>query len=284
MVELARSPDREIENKKKLKIAAAIPCYNTQTHIADVISKTKRYVDEVIVIDDGSIDMTVYVAEAAGARVISHKKNCGKGAAMKTAFEYIDSDIIVFIDGDGQHDPGDIPHLIEPIIQGKADFVIGSRYLSQSKVLANPFTRKFSNFIASTVISVVITVLQPISRFINHKPLPNKTGTKKQTSQASENYVPKDINYRLLNGKIKWITDCTSGLTAMRKENWSKLDLVSNGYQIETEMIFEQAKNGYIIAETPISCTWEDSLSKLSVIKDGLITLRLLLFKIVNYY
>ena len=69
-----------------LKVIAAIPCYNTAKTIGDVVTKTLQYVDEVLVIDDGSKDKTVEVARAAGARVICHGKNQGYGAAIKTCF------------------------------------------------------------------------------------------------------------------------------------------------------------------------------------------------------
>jgi len=256
---------------------AAIPCYNTAKTIADVVAKTKCYVDEVIVVDDGSKDKTAELARKAGAMVISHDKNRGKGASMKTAMAQVDADILLFIDGDGQHNPDDIPNLLQPILDGKADFVIGSRYLSRSKKSSNPFIRKFSNAVASLVISVVISVCQPIARFITRQPLP------KRNTQVPEKTVSSAVEYRILDGKFKWITDCTSGLTAMRKENCLKLNLVSNGFQIETEMIFEQAKNGFIIAETPISCKWGESASKLSIFKDGIKTLALLICKLVHY-
>ena len=265
------------QTSNSLKVLAAIPCYNTAKTIAKVVAKTKKYVDEVIVIDDGSTDMTAEVARAAGAVVISHERNRGKGAAMKTAMANTDGDILIFIDGDGQHDPDDIPNLLKPILQGKADFVIGSRYLSRSKKSSNPFIRKISNAIASLVISVVISVFQPIARFITRQPL------SKRNTQAPEKSESIDVEYRILDGKFKWITDCTSGLTAMRKDTCGKLALVSDRFQIETEMIFEQAKNGFIIAETPVSCTWDGSLSGLSVTKDGLSTLWLLFKKLTNY-
>jgi glycosyltransferase involved in cell wall biosynthesis len=263
------------------KIIVAIPCYNTQQSIAEVVINCKKYVEEVVVIDDGSTDTTSQTAKAAGAIVISHEKNRGKGAAMKTALKETESDIIVFIDGDGQHNPDDIPTLLEPIIQGGADFVIGSRYLSKSKTSSNPFIRKASNVIASFIISFIISFVQPIARFISRNSL-------NQRSQAQTRKLAKsDINnknYRLLNGRFKWITDCTSGFTAMKKENYHKLNLLSNGFQIETEMIFEQSKNGFIIAEAPIRCNWERSSSKLSITGDGIKTLLLLSRKLANYY
>ena len=93
----------------------------------------------------------------------------------------------------------------------------------------------------------------------------------------------KSSDFRIVQGRIKWITDCTSGFTAIRNENWKKLNLISDGYQIETEMIFEQAKNGFTIAETPVSCNWETGTSKLSITKDGSKTLLLLAEKLIHY-
>jgi hypothetical protein len=258
-------------------VVAAIPCYNTAKNIADVVTKTLKYVDQVVVVDDGSKDKTAAVAGSAGARVIRHKKNQGKGAAMKTAIASIEADIIVFIDGDGQHNPGDIPHLLAPILEGKADFVIGSRYLSESLRSSNPFMRRFFNAIASWVITIVISVLQPIAGFVTRQPL-----TKRKKPGVDDLPMSK-TGYRVLNRKFKWVSDCTSGLTAMRKENCSQLDLISNRFQIETEMIFEQSKNGFVIAEIPISCRWEGSSSSLSVMKDSLKTLALLCLKLTTY-
>ena len=85
-----------------LRVVVAVPCFNTANSISDVIRKTKQYVEEVVVIDDGSTDMTAEVARAAGATVICHKKNKGKGAAIKTAISKVDADVIIFIDGDGK--------------------------------------------------------------------------------------------------------------------------------------------------------------------------------------
>jgi hypothetical protein len=78
------------------------------------------------------------------------------------------------------------------------------------------------------------------------------------------------------------ISDCTSGFRAIKKEAWQKLDLISQGFQIETEMIYEAAKNNLTIAEVPISCNWNNRLSRLSIIKDGLRTSKLLTRKITG--
>lgn len=114
-------------------IIAALPAYNEEIAIGSVILRAKQHVDMVIVIDDGSSDATALVAELAGAEVVRHETNMGKGVAIKTAFEVAmehGADILVVLDSDGQHNPDDIPHVIAPIINGEADMVNGSRFLT----------------------------------------------------------------------------------------------------------------------------------------------------------
>ena len=113
------------------KVAVLLPAYNEEVAIASMILLSERYADEVIVIDDGSTDRTAEVSEIAGATVLRHKINQGKGVALKTGFAYAkDYDIIVTIDADGQHNPSEIPLLIKPIEDDEADLVNGSRYLN----------------------------------------------------------------------------------------------------------------------------------------------------------
>ena len=112
------------------KLTALLPAYNEELYISGVILSTKKYVDRIIVIDDGSTDNTAEIAELAGAEVIKHPTNKGKGAALKTGFEVAKgSDIIITLDSDGQHNPDEIPKLIAPIVNGEADIVNGSRYI-----------------------------------------------------------------------------------------------------------------------------------------------------------
>jgi len=124
---------------------ACIPTFNEEGVIEKVIEKTLHHVDKVIVCDDGSSDNTVQKAKDAGAHVLIHEKNLGKGAAMKTLFEYVkknQADIIVTIDGDGQFLPEEIPQLIIPILEKKADIVIGYRFEDNEEM---PAYRKFGN-------------------------------------------------------------------------------------------------------------------------------------------
>ena len=139
--------NRELLNSKqaqnKPKIIAAIPCFNEERCIGSVVLKTKKFVSSVIVIDDGSSDATAEVAEAAGASVHQHDRNRGYGAAIRSALEkgkQLGADVLVIVDGDGQHDPKDIPKLVKPLIDGEADVAIGSRFLGESK--RPPFYRR----------------------------------------------------------------------------------------------------------------------------------------------
>lgn len=112
-------------------IAVILPAYNEEVSIGSVVLLTRQYADRVIVVDDGSSDRTAELASLAGAEVIVHSPNLGKGMAFKTGFAAAEgADIIVTMDSDGQHNPADIPKLIDPLLKGEADMVNGSRYLN----------------------------------------------------------------------------------------------------------------------------------------------------------
>jgi len=113
----------------KPRIAAAIPAFNEEKYIGTIVLKTRQYVDEIIVADDGSDDQTAKIARLAGATVIQHDKNKGYGASIKDLLaeaKMKNIDILVLLDGDAQHNPDDIPALIRLISEG-FDLVIGSR-------------------------------------------------------------------------------------------------------------------------------------------------------------
>lgn len=116
---------------KKKKALAIIPCYNEEATIGSVVLRAKRHVEEVLVVDDGSVDDTVRIAQDAGATIISHKKNGGKSSGIKTGFKYALSynyDYVVTIDGDGQHNPDEIPSVLNDVIHNGSDISIGVRY------------------------------------------------------------------------------------------------------------------------------------------------------------
>jgi len=107
-----------------------IPCYNEAATIGSIVLKAKRYVDKVLVVDDGSIDDTADVARAAGATVISHKSNYGKSKSIKTGFKYAlynNFDFVVTVDGDGQHNPDEIPSFLKILKNNGNDIIVGFR-------------------------------------------------------------------------------------------------------------------------------------------------------------
>lgn len=117
-------------------IIACIPVYNEESSIAKIVLSVKQYVNEVIVCDDGSIDYTADIASKLGAILIKHEKNQGYGASIISLFNAalkIDADYIITIDGDGQHQSSDIMILLNRIMQGDVDIVVGSRFIKGSK-------------------------------------------------------------------------------------------------------------------------------------------------------
>src|SRR5947208_4251675 len=113
------------------KILVAIPAFNEGPTIGSVVLKARQFASEVVVVDDGSTDDTAETAALAGAHVIQHARNLGKGVAIRTAWLYARErapDAFVLLDGDHQHDPNDVPRLVETVLSGKSDLVLGLRW------------------------------------------------------------------------------------------------------------------------------------------------------------
>jgi len=119
-----------------LKVLAGMPAFNEEKFIAKTILGAQKYVDQVLVIDDGSTDATSEIAENLGAIVVRHEKNRGYGAAIRSIFEKakdLHVDALVIIDADGQHNPSDIDPLLDRLAQGDVDVVIGSRFVGKKQ-------------------------------------------------------------------------------------------------------------------------------------------------------
>ncbi len=113
----------------------AMPAYNEEKYIGSMVLKVRQYADETLVIDDGSTDRTAEIAEMAGATVIRHEENSGKGTAIQTILVEArkkSTDVLVILDADSQHNPEEIPTLVKPIQDGY-DLVIGSRLQQAGK-------------------------------------------------------------------------------------------------------------------------------------------------------
>ncbi|MFH2110762.1 MAG: glycosyltransferase family 2 protein [Candidatus Bathyarchaeota archaeon] len=149
-------------------IVACIPAYNESKSIADTVSKVSKYVEHVIVCDDGSKDGTGKIAEQHGAIVIWNPTNLGKGAALRNCFKTakkISADVVVTLDADGQHNPDDIPKLMRPIMRGETDLVIGSRYLEGSSMDPPLYRRVGLTVINSLGQSAMVSVKDTQSGF-----------------------------------------------------------------------------------------------------------------------
>lgn len=112
---------------QKRRISVVLPCYNEEDSIADLIARLRSLscVDEILVVDDGSTDRTAERAEAAGGRVVRHPYNLGNGASVKTGIRKATGEVVVLMDGDGQHPPEEVPKLITGV--GEFDMVVGAR-------------------------------------------------------------------------------------------------------------------------------------------------------------
>ena len=130
-----------------MTLFAIIPAYNEEKKVREVIQKTKKYVPNIIVVDDGSHDRTSRVAEEENAKVLKNVINLGKGAALRTGCDYAlqqGATQLVVLDADGQHDPELIPFFADHLRE--ADIVFGYRRLSSSM----PFILRFGNWFIST--------------------------------------------------------------------------------------------------------------------------------------
>jgi glycosyltransferase involved in cell wall biosynthesis len=121
-------------HEKYKDVILVIPAYKEELVIGSIVLKARQIVERVIVVDDGSMDRTSEVATYAGAKVIRFEKNMGKAHALLVGLNHareLGCKVAVTLDGDGQHKTREIPAVIHPIMEGKADLVIGSRFLSE---------------------------------------------------------------------------------------------------------------------------------------------------------
>ena len=140
--------------KENTRILVCIPAYNEAMNIAAIVKMSAIYASEVIVYDDGSKDNSAEVAKAAGAYVVRSRKNRGYGAAIKRLFETAaekNADVMVTIDADGQHDPAEIPRILEPVLKEGCDVVIGSRFLDRKSNDGQPKIPYYRNLGIKTI-------------------------------------------------------------------------------------------------------------------------------------
>jgi glycosyltransferase involved in cell wall biosynthesis len=214
-------------------VLAIIPAYCEGQFIADVVRRVSQYIDSILVVDDGSRDQTAAEAEAAGAHVIRHETNLGKGAALKTGLQYavaLGVEYFLFLDGDGQHDPSDIPAFIDAMNGSDCDLIVGNRMLS---IAAMPRIRRWTNQFMSWQIGRLCNLPIPDSqcgfRLVRKKALPVLTAPGNRFEFESESiilaarngfklgFVPIRTIYKGQNSKIKPLADTIRYLRLIRK-------------------------------------------------------------------
>lgn len=154
---------------KNVKVVIIVPALNESAVIAKVLKGLPKKLKgiskiDILVVDDGSSDNTLKIAKSAGVNVIRHIVNRGLGAAIKTGLYWARSknaDIAITFDSDGQHNPHDIPRILEPILKKRADLVIGSRFLKKQGV---PVDRLIINWLANIATFIVFGVFSSDSQ------------------------------------------------------------------------------------------------------------------------
>ena len=170
-------------------VLAAIPAYNEADAIGTVVEQATAVADEVVVIDDGSTDDTVAEARTAGATIIEHDTNKGYGGALKTAFteaKRAGAEHLVILDGDGQHDPADIPELVAQQEETDADIVIGSRFGERSQTDL-PLYRQFGVRVVNLLTNLSLGVVRKPSRIAD-----TQSGFRVYNRQAIESLADDD--------------------------------------------------------------------------------------------
>ena len=211
-----------------MKITIGIPAYNEEKNIASIITKLKNITDSIIVCDDGSSDMTSEISKNLGAIVISHKKNMGYGAAIRTIFQKsveLDSDILVTFDADGQHRIDDVNKILQPLENNEADIVIGSRFLdNESKV---PNYRKIG----------IKVITQVTNASLKKKLTDSQSGFRAYNKQALTQISPSEMGMGisteiLIKASNKGLRIAEIPITILYHDNASTHNPVSHGTSV----------------------------------------------------
>lgn len=230
-----------------MRLSIIIPVFNEEKTIDKVLQKLsdlqlENVEKEIIVVDDGSTDATVLVISninppvgGSNIKFIKHKKNQGKGAAVRTGIKHVTGDYILIQDADLEYDPKDIEKLLKPVLGGKAEVVYGTRL------------KRLPNFLRDE------RTLQFFIHYLGNKYLSLLTS--------------------LLYGQ--WITDMETGYKLISRKLLSDIKLNAKSFDFEPEITTKLLKRGVKIHEVPITTNprgYKEG-KKLNTIKDGLIAL-----------
>ncbi|MGE4357497.1 MAG: glycosyltransferase family 2 protein [Candidatus Omnitrophota bacterium] len=221
-----------------MKVCVLIPTYNEAKTIGWLVRRIKDLgIKDIIVVDDGSTDNTAQIAQENGAEVLRNVLNQGKGNSLKKGFSYClekDFDVIIAMDGDGQHSPEELPNFINFFKQSQVDVIIGNRMHSPQSM---PLLRLLTNKFMSKIISL------------------------------------------LVNQKIP---DTQCGLRLLKREVLEKIKLCTNNFEIESEILIEAVRKGFVVSSLPIKTIYlRESISQINPVIDTLRFLKFILKKII---
>ncbi len=201
-------------------VVAVIPAYQCAVTIGEVVEGTLRHVARVIVVDDGSTDGTGAAAAAAGAEVVTNERNRGKGNALRRGFDHLLAEVdpevdpevgaVALLDGDGQHDPDDLPILLAAWDEGEYGLIVGGRLTARASI---PPHRYWTNTIGTKLLSWVTGVV---------------------------------------------LEDSQSGYRVLSVDLLRRMDLRSDGYAIESEMLIKAARRRARIGQVVIRTIYHD--------------------------
>ena len=238
MTKIERDPLAQIRSQT----AAVIPAYQDEKHIGDIVRRVRQQLDHLLVVDDGSTDQTAQRAREAGAEVIVHNENRGKGEAIKTGLEYwfatanppragLDCEIAwaILLDSDGQHLPEEIDRFLAAVTSTtRSTFFLGNR---MNNVAGMPFIRRIVNRYMS----------REISRL------------------CGQEIPDTQCGFRLLNRQL--VPELLGG---------------GNRFEYETEVLIIASRKGYQIESIPITTVYSDQVSKIHPMRDALRFLKLM--------
>lgn len=248
---LSSQINTSVTNKNiSFPIHIIIPVYNESKSILHVLSEIQRTLQNIpyfiSIIDDGSTDDTLQQLEDYccnkpvfdNIQIIRNSRNVGKGQTLQNGLNIADkNEIIIFIDGDGEHPPREIPRLILPIIKGEADFVIGSRFIKKK-----PSSRSYK-----------INYLNNGKQFTRIRQFGNKF-----------------ITFAIFACFRQIISDSQSGFRAFAPGIIKSYNTRYSGFEIETDMLLHYIKQKYRIMEVPIECGLSSRESHMNIIRDSL--------------
>jgi glycosyltransferase involved in cell wall biosynthesis len=217
-----------------INVIAVIPAFNEELAIGSIVIRTVPFVTKVVVVDDGSLDKTSYIAEHAGAEVIQLSKNHGKSHAVLRGFDrarQMNADCVVMLDGDGQHYPEDIPAVIAPVLRGDADLVIGSRFCAG--ITDVPFHRRIGQ-----------KTLNIFTKFASsYKSTDSQSGFRALSQKALDSFLIEPAGYEIESVMISYLSDKGFRLTEVpisvkySVPNKHKMNFMTHGLAILSNLI-----------------------------------------------